>query len=200
MVRALFEMERAVRGHKVGGEVDAYCTKCRMMLGHTIVAMVGDRIARVRCNTCMGDHAFKANPPGTKAEKARGEGTVRPRAQAAPRAKVETLPFEALFEGRNAGEARRYSPKERYAEGDVLEHPTFGLGLVTAVRQDKIDATFRQGPKTLIHGLAGPVSFEKAPRAGSVPPPPADKPPPGEPHGLHTVHAEPPTELPGRED
>jgi len=184
-----------VSEHRVGGDVDAYCTKCRMMLGHTIVAMVGDRIARVRCNTCMGDHAFRANPPGTKKERSRGEG-----ARAPARARVETLPFEAIFEGRDAAAARRYSPRERYVEGDVLEHPTFGLGLVTAVREDKIDATFKPGVKTLIHGLAGPASFEKPPRAGTSAPPPADKPPAGEAPGLHAVRSDPPTELPGGDD
>lgn len=46
---------------RVGGEVDAACTKCKMLLGHTILAMVGSRIARVRCNTCQGEHNFRTS-------------------------------------------------------------------------------------------------------------------------------------------
>ena len=37
---------------KTGGEVDCFCTRCKMVLAHTILAMVGDRPARVKCNTC----------------------------------------------------------------------------------------------------------------------------------------------------
>ena len=36
--------------HRVGGEVDATCTRCKMELAHTILAMVGPKIIRVRCN------------------------------------------------------------------------------------------------------------------------------------------------------
>ncbi|WP_082342926.1 DUF3553 domain-containing protein [Vulgatibacter incomptus] len=143
---------------KVGGEVDGYCTRCRMVLGHTILAMVGTKIARVRCNTCMGDHVFRPQPPGTKVEKARGEGVVRPKARAAPRERAEVRPFESLFSERALARARRYSPKERFSEGDVVEHPTFGLGLVEGVRHDKIDVTFKAGGKTLVHGLGAPAS------------------------------------------
>lgn len=184
---------------QVGGEVDGYCTKCKMILGHTIVAMVGDKIARVRCNTCMGDHNYRPNAPGTKRAKA---PTSRARASESP-SKVETLPFETLFEGRDLSEAKRYSPKERFAAGDLLEHPTFGLGLVESVRDDKLDAVFKPGPKTLIHGLgAAPHVFEKSPRGSEAgaQTASADKPPPGQPTGLHAVRSEPPTELPNREE
>ena len=51
--------------HKVGGEVDAFCTRCRLTLAHTILAMVGTKLARVRCNTCNGDHAYRSAPGTT---------------------------------------------------------------------------------------------------------------------------------------
>ena len=40
--------------------------------------------------------------------------------------------------------ARRYSPRERYAEGQVLDHPQFGRGFVSALRDGgKLEVTFR---------------------------------------------------------
>jgi hypothetical protein len=46
-----------------------------------------------------------------------------------------------------------YSPKDRYEEGDVLEHPTFGRGIATAVKDaTKIEVLFETGSKTLVHG------------------------------------------------
>lgn len=145
---------------RVGGDVDAFCTRCKLLLGHTVLAMVGERIAKVRCNTCQGEHAYKAGPPGTSSPKATAEPRVR-RTTArtttrSVRAAVETLPFEELFAGRDPASATPYSPRGRFSRGELIHHPTFGLGVVQADRGGKFDVIFRSGVKTLIHGLAAP--------------------------------------------
>jgi hypothetical protein len=49
--------------------------------------------------------------------------------------------------------AKIYSTSSRYELGDVLEHPTFGRGVATAVRDStKIEVLFESGSKTLIQG------------------------------------------------
>lgn len=172
---------------RVGGDVDAYCTRCRMLLGHTVLAMVGPKIAKVRCNTCQGEHAYKAGPPGTVTPKAAAE--PRTRRAASPRtavrerssARVEEANFEDLFAGRDPGSATPYSPKGKFAKGELIHHPTFGLGVVQVDRGDKVDVAFRAGVKTLVHGLGGakaPVEFDKQHRgrstAGAADKPPAE--------------------------
>jgi len=42
-----------------GEHTACYCTKCKMDLGHTIVAMVGDKIIRVKCRTCGSEHNYR---------------------------------------------------------------------------------------------------------------------------------------------
>ena len=54
-------------GYTAGDEVDSKCTKCKLILAHTIVAMVGDQIARVKCNTCGGEHAYRPPPSASEA-------------------------------------------------------------------------------------------------------------------------------------
>jgi hypothetical protein len=49
-------MERRVR---LGDVIDDYCTRCRRLMNHGIVGMVGDDVAKVRCNTCQSEHAYK---------------------------------------------------------------------------------------------------------------------------------------------
>jgi hypothetical protein len=49
--------------------------------------------------------------------------------------------------------ARAYSVAERFATGELLEHPTFGLGVVSTAT-DKIEVVFRDGTRTLVHGRA----------------------------------------------
>jgi hypothetical protein len=184
-VPRFFRTENHVNAPRVGGDVDAYCTRCRMLLGHTVLAMVGPRIAKVRCNTCQGEHAFKSGAPGTPAPRAAAEPRTRRTAAGtrAPREKVAALPpVEDLLAGRDPSAAVPYSPKVRFAAGALIHHPTFGLGVVQADRGDKVDVAFRAGVKTLVHGHGeagkAPVEFDKsrraAPSGGAADKPPGD--------------------------
>jgi hypothetical protein len=143
---------------RVGGEVDAFCTKCELLLAHTILAMVGPKIVRVRCNTCMGEHAYRGQVVPKSASK--------PRAPRATAAEKVVIAFEDRLKGHDLTKARKYSTKESFANEEVLQHPTFGFGIVTAVRGDKIDVAFKAFEKTLLHkrddGHAARPTFEKA--------------------------------------
>ncbi len=129
------------RSTKPGSTVDSWCGKCKMVLAHTVEAMVGDKPARVHCNTCDSQHNYKPNPPGTAAGSTR-TGTGKGRAN-----KYQTL----LKEKNTAG--KPYSPKDTYELGDVLEHPSFGRGIATAVKDgSKIEVLFETGSRLLVHG------------------------------------------------
>lgn len=123
---------------RVGGEVDAFCTRCQLVLGHTVIAVVAGRPVKVECNTCHSVHAHRggaARAPRRTAGKPAGPG------------------FDELLAARGGAGARRYSPRDTFREGEVLDHPQFGRGLVSSVRDGgKVEVTFRGGPKTLVHG------------------------------------------------
>jgi hypothetical protein len=167
--------------HKVGGEVDAFCTRCKLPtpLAHTILAMVGTKIARVRCNTCGGDHAYRSGPgltdrpsASSRAATARAAGAPK-----APKPEKAVITFEEQLAGKDIANAPKYSPKDAYQLDQVIQHPTFGLGLVTAVRGDKVDIAFKSETKTLVHGRGGAPAERPAfhpPNARSAGP--ADKP------------------------
>jgi len=132
--------------HRVGGDVDAFCTRCKMELGHTILAMVRQKPVRVRCNTCGGEHNYRgASAPARK-------GSWAPASERIARPTVTS--WEALLREKDLSRARRYSTKERFEADDVLEHPIFGIGLVREVRGDKISVAFKADVKTLVHGKA----------------------------------------------
>ncbi|MBZ4422087.1 hypothetical protein [Myxococcus sp. RHSTA-1-4] len=172
--------------HKVGGEVDALCTRCKLTLAHTILAMVGTKIARVRCNTCGGDHAYRAAPGVTdrpsSSSTTRTARTSSSGSSATPKAEKVIISFDEQLAGKDVASARQYSPKETFQVDEVIRHPTFGTGFVTAVRGDKVDITFRTDTKTLVHGRGGPPAEKPAfspPTARATGP--ADKPLPAEP-------------------
>ena len=128
---------------RVGGEVDATCTRCKMELAHTILAMVGPKIVRVRCNTCGSDHADRGTQTASRA--------VAARPRAAPAEKT-LVGWEAQLAALDVGSAQDYRPDQRYAVDQVVRHPTFGLGIVRAVRQDKMDVAFKTAERTLVQG------------------------------------------------
>ncbi len=158
--------------HKVGGEVDAFCNKCKMELAHTILAMVEPKIIRVKCNTCGGEHAYRGPQQTAK------NSFAAPRRRAAPTGEKVLVSFAKQMEGQDPATARPYNPKTTYVKEALIEHPTFGLGIVTTVRLDKVDVTFKAFEKTLVHSRGGEGQGTRpafqAPRAASSGP--ADKP------------------------
>ena len=127
----------------VGGDVDAWCNRCQLILAHTIHAIVDGKIRRVHCNTCKQQHAFRAHPPGEKSRAKVAETARRPHATG----------FEELLAGRGVRDARPYSTRQRFETGAVVAHPVFGLGVVTDTRDGrKIDVSFRAGRRTLAQG------------------------------------------------
>jgi hypothetical protein len=64
--------------------------------------------------------------------------------------------FESLLAARRQDAARPYSPKATFAVDDVVDHPLFGRGFVSAVRDGgKIEITFRSDVKLLVHARGG---------------------------------------------
>ncbi len=132
---------------KVGGEVDSFCSKCELTLAHTVIAMMGGRPVKVECNTCHGVHKFRGPPAGAAPQSA--SVAMRKAARPAREKKVE-IAFEDVLATKK-GAPVPYSPKRTFAVDEVVDHPTFGRGYVTAVRVDKVEIAFRSDVKVLIH-------------------------------------------------
>jgi hypothetical protein len=131
---------------KVGGEVDSFCTKCEMVLAHTVHAVVDGRPVKVECNTCHGVHRYKG-PAGAPAARSAAAKAARP-----AREKPIAIAFEELLAARRNA-PQPYSPKKTFRVDDVVDHPTFGRGFVSAIRDaGKVEITFRSDVKVLVHG------------------------------------------------
>ena len=142
-----------MRKATVGGNVDAWCSKCNLMLAHTIEAMVGDTIKRVHCNTCRAQHMYKGHAPGEGPTKERAVKEQASRKNKPGVAMTKASDFDTYMKGRNVNMAKSYSPKEKFAVGDVVQHPTFGVGVATTLKDStKVEILFEEGPRILIHG------------------------------------------------
>ena len=142
--------ETEVSKNKPGGTIDSWCGKCKMILAHTIEAMVGTKPARVHCNTCSAQHTYKAYKPGESPAARKREASAG--TPGVP--KVRASRYQSLLKkNQGTANAKIYSIKDRYAPGDVLDHPSFGCGVATAVKDGtKIEVLFEGGSKVLVHG------------------------------------------------
>src|SRR5207253_9793792 len=136
-------------------EIDGGCTRCKLVLTHTIEAVANGKITRVHCKTCRGQHAYRAAAPGTKATTARpgAKSSARPRAASGRRADpaaTQASQYASLLRGRTAAQAQPYVTSGRYKVSELIAHPTFGVGAVTGERDSaKIDVLFADGPRVL---------------------------------------------------
>jgi Zn ribbon nucleic-acid-binding protein len=150
---------------KTGGEIDAYCTKCKLDLTHRIIAMVGDAVKKVECKTCGSHHLYRRPKTERDAADARREARAAERASAGPRsagerataaAKAERLAtqqWEHAIAGQPANAFKAYRISLSFGQGELIRHPKFGDGFVSRViDRGKVEILFKDGPRTMAHG------------------------------------------------
>ncbi len=151
---------------RAGGEVDAYCTKCRLVLNHRIIAMMGTQPKRVECSTCSSHHNFRAKPPGEKAAPGdkpvkAGAGIKEPRApRVTSMSKARALnesrekSWEQAVTGKAVKDFTRYTVKGTFRQGELVHHTKFGDGVVTRiVDAAKVEVAFKDETRMLAQNL-----------------------------------------------
>ncbi|HUK99726.1 MAG TPA: hypothetical protein VLX29_02600 [Nitrospirota bacterium] len=113
----------------------SYCTKCKLNLDHTIMAMNGEEIAKVRCNTCGSSHKFRDASVPQKIRKPRGKKTL------SAEATTKILWEHGLADAK--GKERDYHMTAKYRVGDIVNHDVFGKGIVLKIYANKCDMLFQ---------------------------------------------------------
>jgi hypothetical protein len=129
----------------VGSDIEAYCTKCKIVLAHTVVALEGNKARRVKCNTCGGDHNYRAAKPVARA--AATKKTVKGKTPA----RRTRQSWDEVMQEASAKPHKAYSMSGSFGEGDWIEHTTFGLGCVQSFTPpNKITVRFADSTRMLI--------------------------------------------------
>lgn len=121
--------------YSAGENIASYCTKCKLSLDHTIVAMSGEAIAKVKCKTCGSTHKFRNAADAPKVR------TPRVKKADALKASAETM-WETGIAGAK-GREHAYSMAGKYRVGDIVLHDTFGKGIVLKLYSNKCDMLFK---------------------------------------------------------
>ncbi|ORJ52636.1 hypothetical protein [Geothermobacter hydrogeniphilus] len=130
-----------------GGPIESNCSRCEGVTNHIVVAMVGEKVVRVECNCCGTTHAFRApkQPKATTPRKA-----AAPRKTAAKKAAKDEVAWQQEVAVLDPGKAVVYAMDAVLGKGQLVSHPTFGLGLVTEIIvPNKAQILFESGRKLL---------------------------------------------------
>ncbi|MGD0694115.1 MAG: hypothetical protein ABSB82_04610 [Terriglobia bacterium] len=56
---------------RLGDLIDDHCPRCRLLLNHAVASMVGGKVAKVICQTCLTEHPY-LHADGAKRKKPAG--------------------------------------------------------------------------------------------------------------------------------
>ncbi len=131
--------------YSAGGYIEAWCTKCNLELGHTIVAMVDNFPKRVKCNTCNGQHNYRIKP--SERSRTKSKSSIRK-----TRSKEATYEeYISRLRSSDTANAKQYNIKGNFGKDEIIDHLKFGIGIVLSVVQiNKIKILFKDGPRLLI--------------------------------------------------
>lgn len=141
------------RVKSAGDMIESQCTRCKALLNHTIIAMVGTQVVRVKCNTCGSEHNHR---PVKEAKTAAPKAAKPEKAAKAPRAKSTKAPaqsdesiWEELVSPLDPDLAVPYSMEGKFRANTLINHPSFGIGLVSSCQSGKVEVVFRSGRKLM---------------------------------------------------
>jgi len=119
--------------YSAGENIASLCTKCKLNLDHAIVAMDGETIVKVKCKTCGSVHKFRnpADPPKVRAPRAKKDNS-----------KTAVSVWENGIASAR-GKEHSYSMGSKYRVGDIVNHDTFGKGVVQKLYTNKCDVLFQ---------------------------------------------------------
>jgi hypothetical protein len=105
-------------------------------------------IKKVTCSMCGSYHNYSRGKTSNHNGDAKKESTGK-----------RTRASRPIHELANSGKpARPYQMSTCFTEGDLINHPKFGLGCVESIKPpNKIEVRFQEGKKLLLHNTAGPL-------------------------------------------
>ena len=124
-----------------GGDIDAYCTKCKLTLEHFVLAVVAGEVVKVKCKTCGSIHKFKGAPAARP--KAPGKAGTGHKPFVSTQAQWETA-----IDAANGPELQ-YDMESSFRDGDLIAHNFFGKGIVLKTYFRKCSVLFRDKERLL---------------------------------------------------
>jgi hypothetical protein len=125
--------------YSASGHIEAWCPRCNLKSGHTIIAIVDNSPKKIKCNTCDEHHNLSAKPSGKSLNR---ESRAK---------EVMYVKYLTLLTGSDPANSKKYNTKGNFEKDEIIDHLRFGIGIVLSVIQvNKIKILFKDGPRLLI--------------------------------------------------
>ena len=154
---------------EVGSDIEAYCPKCKGDTSHTVITKYEEEIRRVQCSPCGDVHGYRK--PRGEAEEDIPEPVAAKKRAASKKPSWDEA--RAKVGDKKMSHPRPYSIRDTYGEGDIVNHPKFGVGFVTEISENKAEITFQDERRVLIHNR--PDLAAQMPAIAPLPPPREEK-------------------------
>lgn len=119
-----------------GGNVIAWCSKCKLELDHTIIKLVEGVPKRVQCSTCSAKHIFRMKPKARGAKKSK---------------QLDYDLYMSRATSKELSRAKKYSMEGNFEAEELVDHHAFGVGIIlTVIHSKKIEILFKDGPKLMV--------------------------------------------------
>jgi hypothetical protein len=123
----------------VAQNVVTKCTKCKIQLEHVVVSHNKEGIIeKVKCLTCGSEHKYRPEKKNPSKKGVRTKKTDPAR------------DFGLLTEKFKGKDPVRYSMSGSFKADDVIDHNTFGMGIVISTSYKQMDVVFSDRPRILV--------------------------------------------------
>lgn len=132
----------------VGAYIKYYCSRCKLELGHTVLAMVGASPARVKCDTCKSERNYRqADRLSSVLDAPQASRRIAPVER--PKYSNSDLYAQKMREA-VMKDPKPFSMKQAFAANDVITHPSFGKGIVLKlIHPDRMEVLFQDQMRVL---------------------------------------------------
>ena len=126
------------------------CSKCETDRYHRVLAHLSSTEARLECEVCHSKR--KLNIGTSMATKKKTKTSTKKKSTKKTKAEsAHEETWNELKEKFSDLPPEVYSIRGSFRADTVIDHPTFGLGVVTESAGHKIEVCFQEGMKTLMH-------------------------------------------------
>lgn len=120
------------------------CKKCAVERYQVVMAHTSSKVAKLECEVCGTKNNMKVGAP--KAPRVKKDGTTSTK----PRRATHKERWAQLTQ-KAGSDASPYNMKIQFKLESVINHPKFGLGVVTAATESSIQVVFEDEERALVH-------------------------------------------------
>lgn len=121
------------------------CKKCAVERYHIVLAHTSATAAKIECEVCHAKRTFKLESPKAKAK---GKSKVPSAAKAKATANAKWEEVQKVLDEKSK---RPYSMKVGFTVNATIDHPKFGIGVVTVATAQSVEVVFADGIRSLVH-------------------------------------------------